>query len=334
MAQVRKLDFEEPTDTNKRVQMLPRRHPPRLLISILARPSLRQPVCALHTSPRRLAEQPPFSTVNDAEIAHFSLLSALWWDERGEFALLHKMNAHRMRFIREKLLLDPPAAAAADEPSRPLAGLDALDVGCGGGILSESLARLGANTLAVDASAENIRIASRHAAADPRLADALSFRHSAVEELVREPRRFDVVCSMEVVEHVDNPAAFVRSCAELVKPGGHLFLSTIARTPLAYLLTIVAAEKLLRLVERGTHTFSKFINPDELVGFFAKPLVPGARPWISRTYAHGLPTRTEAEVRGIMYVPWRGDWVLAPRATTPWSSQVNYLFWVRRPYDS
>ncbi|KAI9440848.1 ubiquinone biosynthesis O-methyltransferase [Lactarius indigo] len=309
--------------------MPPRSHA-RPLVSILAQSHLRQHARALHTSPRRLAEQPPFSTVNDAEIAHFSRLSALWWDERGEFALLHKMNAHRMRFIREKLLLDPPPA----EPSRALAGLDALDVGCGGGILSESLARLGANTLAVDASAENVHIASRHAAADPRLADALSFRHTSVEELVREPRRFDVVCSMEVVEHVDNPAAFVRSCAELVKPGGHLFLSTIARTPLSYLLTIVAAEKLLRLVEPGTHTFSKYINPDELVGFFTKPLAPGAIPWISRTYAHGLPMRTEAEVRGIMYVPWRGDWVLAPRATTPWSSQANYLFWVRRPYDS
>jgi hypothetical protein len=125
---------------------------------------------------------------------------------------------------------------------------------------------------------------------------------------VQEPRRFDVVCSMEVVEHVDNPAAFLRSCAELVKvrvlytsliecelphwchsPADICSLSTIARTPLSYLLTIVAAEKLLRLVEPGTHTFSKYINPDELVGFFEKPLAPGARPWISRTYAHGLP---------------------------------------------
>ncbi|KAI9458394.1 3-demethylubiquinone-9 3-methyltransferase [Lactarius psammicola] len=324
--------------------MMARVHHARPLISILlAQSRLRQHVCTLHTSPRRLADQPPFSTVNDAEIAHFSRMSEQWWDERGEFALLHKMNAHRMRFIREKMLLEsmssPPDVAVAastcrSEPNRVLAGLDALDVGCGGGILSESLARLGANTLAVDASAQNIHIASRHAAADPHLADTLAFRHTSVEELVREPRRFDVVCSMEVVEHVDNPAAFLRSCAELVKPGGHLFLSTIARTPLSYLLAIVAAEKLLRLVEPGTHTFSKFVNPDELVGFFAKPLAPGARPWISRTYAHGLPTRTEAEVRGIMYVPWRGDWVLAPRATTPWSSQANYLFWVRRPYDT
>jgi polyprenyldihydroxybenzoate methyltransferase/3-demethylubiquinol 3-O-methyltransferase len=118
-----------------------------------------------------------------------------------------------------------------------------------------------------------------------------------------------------------------------VQPGGHLFLSTIARTPLSYLLSIVAAEKVLRLVEPGTHTFSKFVSPGELIDFFTKPLTPGARPWISRTYSHGLPTRLEAEVRGIVYVPWRGDWVLAPRATTPWSTQVNYLFWVRKPMD-
>lgn len=112
--------------------MLPRSHA-RSPISILAHSRIRQPVRALRTSPRCLAEQPPFSTVNDAEIAHFSRLSELWWDERGEFALLHKMNAHRMRFIREKLLLEP-----VSEPNRVLAGLDALDVGCGGGILSEA----------------------------------------------------------------------------------------------------------------------------------------------------------------------------------------------------
>ena len=231
--------------------MLPRSHA-RPLISILAQSGIPQHARALHklhTSPQRLAEQPPFSTVNDAEIAHFSRLSELWWDEHGEFALLHKMNAHRMHFIRETLLLEPASSppdaipARAFEPSCVLAGLDVLDVGCGGGILSEvspfffcfvsgdlhtrivaraltrlqSLARLGANTLAVDASSDNIRIASRHAAADPRIAYTLTFQHTSVEALVQEPRRFDVVCSMEVVEHVGNPAAFLRSCAELVK---------------------------------------------------------------------------------------------------------------------
>jgi 2-polyprenyl-3-methyl-5-hydroxy-6-metoxy-1,4-benzoquinol methylase len=192
----------------------------------------------------------PTSTVNDAEIAHFSRLSALWWDERGEFSLLHKMNAHRMRFIREKVLevwrADHDGSAITTralepESSRVLEGLDVLDVGCGGGILSEarfllslstgdinmftyiciyyqSLARLGANTLAIDASGENIGVAARHAAADPGLA-RLTFRHASAEVLVQEPKRFDIVCSMEVIEHVDNPAGFLRSCAELVKVG-------------------------------------------------------------------------------------------------------------------
>ncbi|KAI0291039.1 S-adenosyl-L-methionine-dependent methyltransferase [Multifurca ochricompacta] len=307
---------------------------------------------ALHTAPPPPLPQngtahphphPRISTVNDEEIAHFSRLSKLWWDERGEFTLLHKMNPHRMRFIREKVLEvlreddrnDDAVALRMRDSNRLLNGLDVLDVGCGGGILSESLARLGANTLAIDASAENIHIASQHAAADPGLS-SLSFRHTSAETLLQEEskKRFDIVCSMEVVEHVNNPAAFLRSCAELVKPGGHLFLSTIARTPLSYLLTIVAAEKVFRLVEPGTHTFSKFINPDELIGFFTKPLNEGGRPWISRTYAYGLPTRVEAEVRGIVYVPWRGDWVLAPRATTPLSTQANYLFWIRRPKEN
>ncbi|KAH9970987.1 S-adenosyl-L-methionine-dependent methyltransferase [Lactifluus volemus] len=292
-----------------------------------------RPRYPLDSHPEQQQQLTPTSTVNDAEIAHFSRLSALWWDERGEFSLLHKMNAHRIRFIREKVLEVLRAAdhdgssvamrALEPESSRVLEGLDVLD----------SLARLGASTLAIDASGENIGVASRHAAADPGLA-MLTFRHASAEVLVQEPKRFDIVCSMEVIEHVDNPAAFLRSCAELVKPGGHLFLSTIARTPLSYLLTIVAAEKVFRLVEPGTHTFSKFINPEELVGFFTKPLEQGARPWISRTYAYGLPTRVEAELRGLAYVPWRGDWVLAPRSTTPWSTQANYLFWVRRPKDT
>ena len=165
---------------------------------------------------------------------------------------------------------------------------------------------------------------------------------------------------MEVLEHVDNPAGFLSTCAELVKvctagtngvpevltpsllqPGGHLFLSTVARTPLSYLLVILAAEHILRKVSVGTHTHSKFINPSELVSFFSKysspsanPEVPG-KPWITRTYDHGLPTRTEAEVRGLIYVPWSGDWELMSRGATQWgAAECNYLFWVRRPSES
>jgi len=126
------------------------------------------------------------------------------------------------------------------------------------------------------------------------------------------------------VEHVDNPSLFLRSLNDLVKPGGHLFISTIARTPLSYLLTIFLAEKALRLVTPGTHTHSKYINPSELVDFFKNDL-----GWISQLY-DGQPARTEAEVRGIAYLPWKGAWSLLPKGA-PGALECNYLFWARKP---
>ncbi|GJE91182.1 ubiquinone biosynthesis O-methyltransferase [Phanerochaete sordida] len=280
------------------------------------------------------------STINDSEIAHFSRLSALWWDEQGEFQMLHRMNPVRMRFVREKLAemaLEDDGDADVT-PADVLRGKDVLDVGCGGGLLSESLARMGANTLGIDASPSNVSIASLHASADPALAastqgrrrGALAYQHTSVEDLLaaRGPASFDAVCSMEVLEHVDNPRAFLDSCAQLVKPGGHLFLSTIARTPLAYLVTIAAAEHVLRRVSRGTHTYAKFVDPAELVDFF-RAYRPHGRPWIASA---GAPARTEAETRGMVYVPWDGEWVLAPRGAA-WAEGCNYLFWVRRPRE-
>ncbi|KAI0350703.1 ubiquinone biosynthesis O-methyltransferase [Trametes cingulata] len=307
------------------------------------------------------------SSVNPDEIAHFSRLSQQWWDERGEFGLLHKMNPVRMQFIRNKVLeIQREEDEARVNEAQPLSGLDVVDVGCGGGLLCESLARLGGRTLGIDASASNIAIASLHAAADPALAPSsssavakgkgtLAYEHTSVEDLLaqRGPGSFDVVCSMEVIEHVDNPRTFLTNCATLVKPGGHLFLSTIARTPLSYFLTIFAAEQVLRLVTPGTHTHSKYINPDEMLDFFlTTPLPPSdataaaataalgqaqaaGRPWISRLYG-GSPMRTEAEVRGIVYLPWKGEWMLVPRGApgaSLWAEACNYLFWVRRPVE-
>jgi len=225
-----------------------------------------------------------------------------------------------------------------------LKGLDVLDVGCGGGLLSESLARMGANTLGIDASESNIAVASVHSSADPNFSSgskassgqgSLSYLHSSAETLLPLPKRYDVVCSMEVLEHVDNPAAFLSTCAELLKPGGHLFLSTISRTPLAYALTILLAEDILRKVTSGTHTYSKFIKPMELVKFFRQYRSAGkvdhparsVSPWISSsTY---LP-RLQAELRGLIYNPFQARWILAPRDT--WGAlECNYLFWVRKP---
>ncbi|KAK0488956.1 S-adenosyl-L-methionine-dependent methyltransferase [Armillaria novae-zelandiae] len=222
------------------------------------------------------------STVNAAEISFFSRLSSQWWDERGEFAFLHQMNPVRVRFIRQKLL---ETALDEDETTSQnvLKGLQVLDVGCGGGLLSESLARLGARTT-------------------PDCPENLSYIHASAESLLSQPKRYDVVCSMEVLEHVDNPALFY------LRPSGHLFLSTISRTPLAYFLTILMAEDVLRRVAPGTHTYSKFIKPSE------------------------LPTRTEAEVRGIVYNPLSSSWNLAPRDA--WAAtECNYMFWVRKPAE-
>ncbi|PFH50262.1 hypothetical protein AMATHDRAFT_75728 [Amanita thiersii Skay4041] len=280
------------------------------------------------------------STINNAEIAHFSKLSSQWWDEQGEFSFLHKMNPVRVQFIREKLLQAAyeDGVIPEDTPSthNPLRRLDVLDVGCGGGLLSESLARLGAHTLGIDASLSNIRIAQMHASADPKLRSTLTYFHTPAETLLTaDPKRYDVVCSMEVLEHVDNPATFLTTCAQLVKPGGHLFLSTISRTPLAYLLTIVMAEQVLRKVSPNTHTYSKFIKPSELIDFFKAYRSPIdensealSRPWINPNLEY--PTRVEAEVRGLIYNPLQARWVLAPRDAFG-ATECNYLFWVRKP---
>ncbi|KAJ7756431.1 S-adenosyl-L-methionine-dependent methyltransferase [Mycena maculata] len=271
------------------------------------------------------------STVNPAEIAHFSRLSSQWWDEAGEFSFLHQMNPVRGRFIREKLLeVARDEQPALSEPSSSLLkGLDVLDVGCGGGLLSESLARLGAKTLGVDASEANISIAKLHAAQDPGLSSSttLSYLHTPAEVLLSDTKRYDVVCSMEVLEHVDNPPAFLDTCAQLVKPGGHLFLSTISRTALAYFLTIFMAEDVLRKVARGTHTHAKFVTPEELTAFFRAYPKTGS-PWVDA--GRGPPTRTQAEVRGLVYNPLGARWILAPRGA--WgAAECNYIFWVRKP---
>ena len=201
-----------------------------------------------------------------------------------------------------------------------------------------------------------------HASADPLFSSSspspgcsLRYLNTSAEELLKDNGKFDVVCSMEVIEHVDNPATFLATCAELVKvspsvmimlptfdcgliqPGGHLFLSTIARTPFAYLLTIIAAEYILGQVARGTHTYSKFINPAELTAFFQKYSSPSGvggngSTWITDTYTGGLPRRTEAEVRGLIYKPWSGEWVIMPRSATQFgAAECNYMFWVRKP---
>ncbi|GJJ77329.1 hypothetical protein EMPS_09688 [Entomortierella parvispora] len=218
-------------------------------------------------------------TVNEDEIAKFAAMSDEWWAPQGPFKMLHLMNPPRIRYIRNRLTAsgaipnnisaDMSDQTARDSRARfPLQGLRILDVGCGGGLLAEALARLGATVTGLDASIENIQMARIHAKKDPLLNNgspgSLEYRHLTAEQLLEQGLQFDVVCSMEVIEHVDNPAGFLKVLGQLVKPNGDLILSTISRTPLAYFLTVFSAEHLLRMVPVGTHHWSKYITPEEL----------------------------------------------------------------------
>jgi len=198
------------------------------------------------------------TTVNADEIAKFSAMADDWWDPDGDFKPLHKFNPVRLAYIRDWALKH----FRRDETERrPLDGLRLLDIGCGGGLLTEPLARLGATVTGIDAGARNIAVASLHA---ERMELSIDYRETTSEALAAEGARFDIVLNMEVVEHVDNVPLYMKSCADLVAPGGLLFSATINRTARALALAKFGAEYVLRWLPRGTHDWSKFLTPDEL----------------------------------------------------------------------
>jgi 2-polyprenyl-6-hydroxyphenyl methylase/3-demethylubiquinone-9 3-methyltransferase len=198
------------------------------------------------------------STVDQAEIDRFSKLAQDWWDESGPMRPLHAMNPLRMSYIRQHLS-DAFSLDSAD--LQPFKGLRILDLGCGGGIVSEPLSRLGADLVAIDAAEDSIEIA-RHHGADSGL--AIDYRCTTAEALVDAGELFDAVISMEVLEHVADLSAFIDACGALLRPGGTIALSTINRTPKAYALGIALAEHVLHLLPIGTHDYEKFIKPGEL----------------------------------------------------------------------
>jgi len=236
------------------------------------------------------------ASIDSDEIAKFAAMAEAWWDPEGKFRPLHRFNPVRLAFIRDRL-----CARFGRDPrqDRSLKGLKLLDVGCGGGLLCEPLARLGADVTGLDAAERNTAVAALHAEESGLKID---YRHGSVEELAQGQVRFDAVLNMEVVEHVADVSSFLGASAALVRPGGLMILATLNRTPKAFLLAIVGAEYLLRWLPRGTHDWRRFVRPSEL----ARAL-------------RGAGMDIE-EMTGVAYNPLADSWRLAPR-----DLDVNYM---------
>ena len=205
--------------------------------------------------------RPSSASVNPADVDRFNRLGDLWWDAKGKMGILHEINPIRVDYVRDLAVryLHRDRFSA-----QPLEGLGLADIGCGGGILAESLAELGADVTGVDPAPNNIEVAKRHA---KKSGLAIDYRNVTAEALAESGATFDIVTALEVIEHVEGQKAFVATLSRLVKPGGLLFLATIDRTLKSYALAIVGAEYVLRWVPRGTHDHDKFVRPDELAGW-------------------------------------------------------------------
>ena len=248
-----------------------------------------------------MQHNPTGSTVDRDEVAQFSRLAGRWWDPRGPMAALHKFNPVRLAYIRDR---------AADHFDRDrtrldsLAGLRILDIGCGGGILCEPLARLGATVVGIDPSADNIAVARRHAAQSGL---AIDYRETSAEALAQAGELFDIVLAMEVIEHVADIELFLNAAGAMVKRGGLLFVATINRTAKSFAFAIVGAEYVLRWLPRGTHRWDKFVTPKEL----DLAIEQGGLRMIRQT--------------GVVYNPFADRWQLSADV------DVNYMVVAEKP---
>ncbi len=199
-------------------------------------------------------------TIDPAEVAKFEAMAAEWWDVNGKFKPLHMLNPCRLDYITAQIAMQ---FGRDLKTPRPFEGLRLLDIGCGGGLLAEPMARLGATVVGADAAARNIPVAQLHA---EQMGLEIDYRHCAAEDLAASGEVFDVVLAMEIIEHVSSPQGFVNTCANLLKPGGLMICSTLNRNPKSYMMAVFGAERVMRWLPVGTHDWAKFITPDELYG--------------------------------------------------------------------
>lgn len=198
------------------------------------------------------------STIDLAEVEKFTAMAESWWDPAGKFRPLHRLNPVRVSYIRDK---SSAHFGANPEKPQPLHGLDLIDIGCGGGLLSEPMARLGATVTGVDATPRNVEVARLHA---EQTGTRITYLNCAAEDLVAQGRQFDIVLAMEIIEHVADVDAFLGACSKLLKPHGLLFLATMSRTVKSYAMAIVGAEYVLKWLPKGTHDWNRFIRPSEM----------------------------------------------------------------------
>ena len=249
-----------------------------------------------------MAPEPASGTVDPAEIERFSRIAAEWWDPAGKFAPLHRLNPVRLTFVRDRIAqrFDRDIGETA-----PLAGLSVLDIGCGGGLVCEPLARLGANVTGIDAAGRNVAVAAAHA---EKMRLAIDYRQTTAEAMQATGAQFDAVLALEVVEHVADVELFLACCAALVRPGGLMILATLNRTAKAFVLAIVGAEYVLGWLPRGTHDWRRFVKPSEA--------------------ARGLRGAGLAidDITGVAYDPMRRTWRLARS-----DLDVNYMLAATKP---
>ncbi|MDY0874531.1 bifunctional 2-polyprenyl-6-hydroxyphenol methylase/3-demethylubiquinol 3-O-methyltransferase UbiG [Dongia rigui] len=235
------------------------------------------------------------STIDLAEVEKFAAMAESWWDPVGKFRPLHRLNPVRVGYIRDKAIAHFGRDA---EAALPLADLSLIDIGSGGGLLAEPLARLGASVTGVDATPRNVEVARLHA---EQAGVKITYLNCAAEDLVAQGKQFDVVLAMEVIEHVADVDAFLGACAKLLKPGGLLFLATMSRTVKSYAMAIVGAEYIMRWLPRGTHDWNRFIRPSEMARGLRR---------------HGLEL---AELTGVSYNPFKDSFRLSR------DLDVNYM---------
>ncbi|WP_324752925.1 bifunctional 2-polyprenyl-6-hydroxyphenol methylase/3-demethylubiquinol 3-O-methyltransferase UbiG [Roseovarius sp. Pro17] len=242
------------------------------------------------------------TTIDDSEVAKFQAMAEEWWDPTGKFKPLHMMNPCRLDYITRQIAAGFERDLGSDAP---FAGLRILDIGCGGGLLAEPMARLGAEVVGADAAERNIPVAQLHA---EQSGLEIDYRHTTAEALAEAGEQFDAILNMEVVEHVSDPLTYLIACRELLRPGGLQICSTLNRNPKSYVVAIIGAEHMMRWLPKGTHDWAKFITPDELYDLLRQA---GLEP---------------VDRKGFVFNPVSWKWSISDRDLS-----VNYVTASRKP---